>query len=408
MYWRQNPQRVAWIILIANFLACCTLAVATPLGIRHFVLHATRPMTAAATALTGTVQLQPPRATDPTAVTERRNVPENSQVATDATAKGLLTISTPASGEQVLATVQLFPGTVMTLEQARTPRFAVSPDPDRIVLRLQQGRLLIATQPLGDRAVQVEVNTPHATVTFGTGTFVVSVEDDSTLARARSGTMAVQAAGRIVTAGSGERVNVSAGRPPDLPVPDALNLVLNGQFVGPLAPAWEQIVEVEGNHPPGRITQEVDGRRRVVRFTRREEDGVPNRVGVKQVLDRDVQGYDSLILRLDLKLLYQSVPGGGYLSSEYPVMIDLHYTDVYGNKDLHWYQGFYYLDLPPGSPWRQPTGEKIPLGVWYTFESPNLFEKLRDNRPARINAITIYASGHDYDSMISDVALSVR
>jgi hypothetical protein len=101
------------------------------------------------------------------------------------------------------------------------------------------------------------------------------------------------------------------------------------------------------------------------------------------------------------------VPGGGYLASEYPVMVDIFYTDIYG-KDLHWYQGFYYMDLPAGSPWLQPTGEKIPLSVWYTYESPNLFEQLRDTRPARINSITIYASGHDYDSRVADVALTVR
>ena len=114
-----------------------------------------------------------------------------------------------------------------------------------------------------------------------------------------------------------------------------------------------------------------------------------------------MQGYDDLNLRLDLKVLSQSVPGGGYLASEYPVMVDIAYTDVYG-KDLHWYQGFYTMDLPKESAWAPPAGEKIPQDAWYSYESPNLFELLRETRPARINSVTVYASGHDYDSMVSD------
>jgi hypothetical protein len=144
-----------------------------------------------------------------------------------------------------------------------------------------------------------------------------------------------------------------------------------------------------------------------VQFSRRQEDGVPNRVGVVQTVDRDVQGYDSLAMRLDLKILYHSVPGGGEQATEYPIMVDLFYTDIYG-KDLHWYQGFYQRDLPPNSPYLPPTGEKVPLGIWYTYESPNLFELLQATRPARINSVSIYASGHDYDSLVTDVALTVR
>jgi len=33
---------------------------------------------------------------------------------------------------------------------------------------------------------------------------------------------------------------------------------------------------------------------------------------------------------------------------------------------------------------------------------------LKDARPAHINKITIYAAGHDYDSRVSDLALTVR
>jgi hypothetical protein len=210
-----------------------------------------------------------------------------------------------------------------------------------------------------------------------------------------------------VTVGGGERTEVAAGQTPGAPVSAALDLVLNGSFEGRVFPPWEQFTEVAAGLPPGKIEVVEDGQRNAVRFTRRAEDGAPNRAGVTQVVDRDVQGYEALTLRFDTKLMYQSVPGGGYLATEYPMMADIFYTDIYG-KDLHWYQGLYYQDLPEGSTYLPPTGEKIPLGIWYTYESPNLYELLGETRPARINSITLYASGHDYDSLVSNVALTVR
>ena len=408
MHWRQNPQGIAWIILIGNFIACCMLAVAVPLGLRSFVLHSTRPEQTWLAATAGTVQLQAAGAREPAAVTERRPVTEGSLIVTDNTAQALLTIAADESGAQIVATIQMLQDTTLRLERARTPRFGLSSDPNRIVLELVRGRALIRTQSAGGRGIQAVLSTPHGRISFGVGAFDVLIEGQETQVRARAGVAHVLAANTEVTVNSGERSSIIAGRPPSLPVPGALNLVLNGEFGGNLAPAWRQVIETEPGREPGEITTETDGARRAVRFTRRTEDGAPNRVGVQQILDRDVQGYESLALRFDLLLRYQSVPGGGYLASEYPVMVDIQYTDVYGNKDLHWYQGFYYLDLPTGSPWKLPAGHKIPLGVWYTFESPNLFERLRDNRPARINSITIYASGHDYESLIADVALLAR
>jgi hypothetical protein len=407
MYWRQNPQRFAWIVLFVSFFSCCLVAVAVPLGARGFLLHSNRPKTAYVTALSGTVQVQAPGTTDPVAVTESRAVEEGSRLITDGTSRALLTVFAADPGTEAVATLQLSQDTAVSLEQVRSPRFAWSQDPHQITAMLERGRAFFATQNAKDRDVQAQLDTPQAETRFGIGSVDATVTEDETQVRVRSGPAVIAAAGRAVAANSGERVSVATGQPPDLPVPAALNLVLNGTFEDRVTPPWEPIVEVGAGLPPGEVTVKDVGQRRVVEFRRQAEDGAPNRVGVKQTVDRDVQGYDSLVLRLDLELLNQSVPGGGYLATEYPVMVDIAYTDVYG-KDLHWYQGFYYLDLPTGSTYVPPSGEKTPLGIWYTYESPNLFDVLQETRPARINSITVYASGHDYQSMVSDVALIVR
>ncbi len=409
MNWRQNPQRVAWVILLVSFLFFCTLVVGVPLGARSYLLQATEPQTTYVTAMVGTVQLRAPNAAEPVAVTERRAAAEGSQVTTDNTSKALLTIFADETAGDVLASVQLFQDTTVRIERARIPRFQWSREPNLVVLTVQRGRILITAQSTGGHPVRADVTTPHASLSCGAGTFDISADKAESVVRARLGTVQVIAASTLVTAQSGERVTVRAGAAPDVPVTDALNLVLNGDFAGRLTPTWQIVSTIEKGKGlnPGVVTQEQVGSREVLRLTRREEDGAPSEVGVQQAVNRDVQGYDSLILRLDLQSLYQSVPGGGYRASEYPVMVRINYTDIYG-KDLPWVQGFYYMDLPAKSTWDQPTGEKVPLGIWYTYESPNLFELLRDTRPARINTITVYAAGHDYDSRVADVALTVR
>ena len=407
MNWRQTPERVAWLILVTSFSACCVLAVAVPLGVRSYLLHATRAKTAFVTALAGTTQVYPPGASDPIAVTENRVVQEGSRIVTDSTTRALLTILAEGSSGQVLATVQLSQDTAIDLRRVRTPRFQWSSDPSQVVLELQRGRVLLATQDTESRDVRVQLITPQATISLGVGSLDVISLEGATQVRAQSGTAEVSAAGQRVALDSGERTRVATGKAPEPPVSAALNLVLNGTFEGQISPPWDEIVEVAPGLPPGTISKVEEGQRHAMLFSRRAEDGAPNRVGVSQTLGRDVQGYDALTLRFDLKILYQSVPGGGYLATEYPVMADIFYTDVYG-KDLHWYQGFYYMDLPEGNTYLPPTGEKIPMGIWYTFESPNLFELLKDTRPARINSIELFASGHDYESLISNVALTVR
>ncbi len=410
MNWRQNPTRVAWFVLLANLFACCVLAVAVPLGARSFILHSTRAEFASVTATQGTVQVWPRSEKDPVAVPDRRSVTEGSAVVTDDKAKALLTLSSDTTGERLDTTIQLDPNTAIVLQKARAPRFQWSTDPHEIGLDLREGRIYLTTQHEDDRDVQMQVMTPQAELTLVQGAFDVLVLGDQTQVRARSGGGLVQSEGRQVAINGGERVVVKAGQPPELPVPDTLNLVLNGSFEGRISPPWQNYVNLgKADLEPGKVTLEEVGQGQAVRFTRKTEDGAPNEVGLVQDVNRDVQGYDSLVLRFDLELLNQSVPGGGYQASEYPVMVRIDYTDVNG-KDQFWVHGFYYLDLPPGVTWvpADTRGEKIPLGVRYNYESPNLFQLLKDARPAHINKITIYAAGHDYDSRVSDLALTVR
>lgn len=407
MNWRQNPSRVAWLIVMISFTLCVLLVIAIPVGARAALLHSTRTKFAFLEATQGTAQLWSPNSADAAAIIERRPVPEGSRIVTDSAAKGVLSLSVDEEGQRILSTIQLSPATEMVLREARSPRFNLSADPHRAELDLTQGRLFLTVTQADERDVLIRLSTPHSDIHLGVGVYDIAAVEGETRVRVRSGVAQVIGAGREIELGAGQRVNVAAGQQPQLPTADTVNLIVDGSFGGQLAPLWQEFAEVKPGQRPGSVELVQDDRRNAVRFTRRTEEDVPNRVGIVQAVNRDVEKYDSLSLRLALKILYQSVPGGGEMASEYPVMVDLFYTDIYG-KDLHWYAGFYYLDLPPGSPYPEPDAERVPLGVWYTYESPNLFELLEQTRPAFINSVTIYANGHDYDSLVTDVALTVQ
>ena len=148
---RDNPERLAWVILLASFFACIGLVVATPLGLRQYVLHAR-----IVQHVTLEVQQGPLRATlagrgAPVAIDEdREDIPERTVVATDATA-GRLVMRAPQADGPVLATVQLYDNTETSLSSARSPRFPASQLPHQVVLDVGAGRLRINVYDSNER-----------------------------------------------------------------------------------------------------------------------------------------------------------------------------------------------------------------------------------------------------------------
>ena len=127
-----------------------------------------------------------------------------------------------------------------------------------------------------------------------------------------------------------------------------------------------------------------------------------------QYIDKDVRDVESLTMSFEVMVEDQSLPGGGYESTEFPVMVELQYEDAQGSpRSAYW--GFYYLDPGVGANWRKMVnGNKVPQSEWYLFESGNLMRTLGDSRPVHIDAVRIYASGWSWDGAITNVSLLVR
>jgi hypothetical protein len=397
---RENPERTAWTVLLSAFATFCLLAVSVPLGIRWYIINATSTPKTALTAISGTILVEERGQARPLAVTEGIEASEGASIKTDSTSQAILTFLEDS-------TATLYNDTQVVLLRTRMPRFSLSPRPNTIILEVKKGRVRIGAAPAIDSPLYFEVRSPHGVAVLEEGSYSVEVTDEQTQIVVRYGQALATAAGATVELNQGQRTTIAVGEAPADPMPAAQPLVVNGNFQQDLSAGW--IAYNEQGIDEGQVDGEVEivssGNRRALFFSRMGEDGNHCETGIIQKTDKDIRDFTSLKLHLDVRLIYQSLSGGGFFSSEFPIMIRLDYKDPYGN-DRFWVHGFYYQN-DENYPMAQ-YGEQIPRYVWYPYETGNLLEILADTRPTYINAIRIYASGWEYQSMISEVGLTVE
>jgi hypothetical protein len=409
--WRDNPERTAWTLLLGAFAIFVVLAVAMPVGIVWMMRYATLPQTGALQPTIGTILLYSGGTGEPIAITElRENISEGDRlVALDDSTQATLSLNSDPDTEDVLGSVQIYSGTDLTLNRLRQPMFDSSREPFQSVLTLDAGQARIFTSGNENRTVDVELRTPHGVAMLAPGSYQVSVDPIATEITVRSGTADLRhddGTGLVVQVG--ERAKITGeGVSAEVTSPEQ-NLVTNGNFTPPVLDTWTSYQVAEADTTPGKV-QFIEGEdgRQVSQFIRMGEERLHTEVGISQVLNRPVNVYDELRIQADVKILFQSLPGGGTLNSEFPIRIEVGYTDVYG-KDLTWGHGFYYREAEPGEEYpRVVDGTRVSQGQWYTYLSPNLIDLLSElgTRPAQINSMRIYASGHNYQSVVSEVYL---
>ncbi len=403
--WRENPERLAWAVILVSFTLFLVLAVTVPLAIRYGLRYATVSQEARLEPTLGTLLLYPSETAEPVAVTAVKDgiVEGERIVAGEDSTQGALVFLGTDGPDAVLGSVQLYAGTNLEIVRNRRPLFAHSPEPYQVRLRLTHGQARIFSNSADGRPLHVELETPHGVISLDAGSYQVSVDGEQTDVTVRSGqaTLHHSTEGSI-TLEPGLRAWMTADAFTHDPVSAEQSLLRNGDFSEPMLDTWQSYV-VADNVIPGSVRIVEREGRWVAQFIRDGEEDAPTEVGITQSVGKNVNVYDSLTLQLDVKLLHQSLSGAGYLSSEYPLRVEITYTDIYG-KVLTWGHGFYYRD-PDNENWKIVNGQKIPPYNWYTYRSPNLFDLLADTRPARINSVRIYASGWNYQSMVSEVYL---
>ncbi|MGB9775052.1 MAG: hypothetical protein ACPL7C_00690 [Anaerolineae bacterium] len=392
----QNRERLAWIILLISFTLCVSLAVGVPLGIRQFLLTATRAQPTLLQPQQGTPSLQRGGRGDLIALRDPTwDVPAGSVLTTDSAAQALLTFYAPASESEVVATVQVYGDTRLRVTSARSPRFGISPLPHRVRLQVESGRVRITLFPTGGRETTAQLDTPHLTAVLTAGSYEARVYGSLTEFIVREGhAEVISTAKHSVSLKDAQRTIAQAGPTPLEVLPAARNLLVNGDFRQPLEVGWESYFIEAGTVQ----TTTVEGRP-AARFFR---EGIGHaEVGIRQVLNYDVRDFTSLVLHLNVMIQGQSLPGCGSAGSECPIIVKIDYQDIYGG-DRTWYHGFY--SIPKAATdylywWSDP----IPLQTWASYDSENLMQS--DAPPALIKSVTLYASGHSFDALVTEVEL---
>ena len=403
---QKNPDRVAWIVLWSAFIVFCILITGIPLGIRSYLLNASEELDTQLQRIEGTILVQETEGNKPAGVVGSAMLSPGEEVILDATSRGTLDFFERSH-------VTLYSNTNIELAQVETPRFGVSDRPNAITLNLTQGLVRVGVALPGERETKFQVLTPHTTISLEEGSYRVEVSNETTQVTVVRGeaTIGPEPGHEVLRQGMRARVGLSGALAE--PLPAAENLILNGDFQQPLSTGWlsSTVVLTSSVTPPSTAVIE-DGGRRAARLVQRDvNDGEHTEVAIQQRLDQDVRDFDRLEVALDVKVDYQSLSGGGLLSSEFPLIVRLDYKDLWGN-DKFWTHGFYYQNnagypIAP-DPWGRPSGEQVPREVWYPYESGNLIDLLGENRPAHITGLTVYSSGWNYDSLVSEIQLVVE
>ncbi len=409
-----NPERMAWTVLLGAFSTFVLLLGTIVIGGRWWLRNATVSQ-GISMASSGTVLVRRPGRSAPEV--NLTDIPVGSEIRTEDTAQASLTFLA-SDGQQVLATVRIFGGSVLEVNQAESPRYVTGMAPHLISLRVTAGRVRATVGVDVAREVRVEIQSdPGATTVISTPGSNVSVQADPTITNVtvREGQATVSALGTDIVLAKDHRAEVAPNATPAGPFSAEQNLIRNGDFTQPLTDTWQIDTRppADPNEDPGTAEVATVNGRRTVDLSRTGNNW--GHIGITQNINRDVQGLTSLRLNMDIQIDNQDLHNCGLQGTECPLMVRLTYLDV-GGGTHEWLQGFYwYPDPNPAAGLTycltcfpiQYTHLQWPFAEWKTYTSEDLLQLFAGSgtQAATIKSITIYGEGHSFESLFTDVQL---
>lgn len=402
MTMRSNPERMAWVVLLTCFGVFCSLTLLVPASIYWYIINSTIPLRTELTSVRGIVLIDNPDVELSFSVLDGQTVPleESLTVSTNNTSQAILTFTDDSS-------LTMYGDTTVVLHEAHEPRFGISSNPTYILVDVQRGRVR-ATASQERENLSFDINTPNAIVELDQGSFSVEVSEKGTQVTTRLGQAEVIGEDKSVRLNQGQRAVVGPEIPLSDPLPSAQNLLSDSNFNQSFTDTWE-IYAINLNEEEVTTTAGVADFQDqfVLRLQSEGQDNIHTEVGVIQAVEKDVRDFQSLRIFAEVRLINQSLPGGGQLGSEFPIMLHVAYKDAEGN-DRDWFHGFYYQPAPDNYIlYDQPdnSSERVARFIWYPYESVNLLTTLGPTKPAFIKSIRIYASGWIYDAMVANISL---
>jgi hypothetical protein len=178
----------------------------------------------------------------------------------------------------------------------------------------------------------------------------------------------------------------------EIPVEKKQKLIANGDFENALS-SWEvgHSLDRQNSVWNCQIVYDEDKKSNVIQFKRSESRNDGSSVGVSQDVFIDLSQYDDVRIRLDVKPMFQSLVGGGWVGGEYPIMVQVAFIDQRGDPQT-WTYGFIY-----DGDSQYENVAKIGQSAWFTYTSPNLKEVSPDCADAqRVSDMQVIVKAHEY------------
>ena len=388
-------QVVAWTWLFGGLALFLLAVVFIPKGVSALVAGIQEPRTSLAEVIDGTVLYQPPAAATWQQLPNRTDIPEGTRLRTDDRSRVFLTL---VDGSTVL----IYPNTELAVQRMSIGRF--NPATQETVLRLFSGRVAVAVSrhPYTEGR-ELQLLAEDATLDLPEGSYRVAFEPTGDVdVSVRQGAATVWYGSRALLIGSGQRAVVAEGVGIQGPLPDDRALLAETSFATDSGRSkWWTFAVTEAG-APGRIVQGADH----LRFVRETSDRSTDRhgeVGIAQTIERDIRDYSRLHLVVQFRLDRQTLSGGGFAGTEYPLLLRVIYVDALGREQI-WAKGFYFQNeeqLPAS------LGDLVGQSTWITYDNPNLLQEILPT-PVVLQRIEILGSGWEFDAGVRRVELSGR
>ncbi|HUS94272.1 MAG TPA: hypothetical protein VMZ24_03735 [Patescibacteria group bacterium] len=411
-------QRLAWILLLAGFIAFLGMLVSIPIAVNWTIQEATRSLNIMVQANQGTVGVLRSDGETVALFTgdPAYEINAGSTVLTNAADQAFLLVNTPDNQSQAMR-VQIYGNTHVSVDRAMAPRFSASSSNHDIALTLNGGRLFVGVPEIGERDISVRMSTPQGVISFNQeGQYSISSSNTETLVAVLDGEATVTSAEAEISLISDQRVALLSDGSISGPFGAERNLVTNGGFADGLS-EWVGLapnVEI-ADQSEVEVDVQMDGNEPILIF-RRVGLGHAD-AGMRQIIGEDVTDYSSLSVAISMEVAEQSLGVCGQQGSECPLILRIEYVDMNG-VDQIWQQGFFAVgeigsttpDVCVACPPPLNEHQRVPYKQLVFYESDNLMEKLRllNAQPQQIKSLTLIASGHTFDTRVVDIALMAR
>ena len=168
---REQPEKLAWAVLLGSFLVFCIFLVTIPYGTSYFYEHGSLAQSARLDSTLGTLFFRSSRSAEQIAVTASRdNGIEGSiiEAGADATQGTITFFSDDEESPVTYGSIQLYRNTIVQMLRIRDPIFTGSSQPYLVRINLQQGQARIFNNSGSQRSLRVELETPHGVAIMDT------------------------------------------------------------------------------------------------------------------------------------------------------------------------------------------------------------------------------------------------